>query len=164
MKQKRRGSKFRVECRRNHAEISHLRPHHEKNVVIKLYWILLYVDCGVKKSTLCIYYIFMDRKDPVGVCYSARNACSEKRPQIRHHRPCVEQGKAMRSKSTIFHDLDVLTFISFLFAPFTTTSVTCLSFSLILQNQPPQIPWWSPGNVQKSAKVIVFDKETLQNA
>jgi len=40
-----------------------------------------------------VYYIFMDRKDPVGVCYSARNACSEKRPQIRHHRPCVESGK-----------------------------------------------------------------------
>ena len=46
-----------------------------------------------------VYYIFMDRKDPVGVCYSARNACSEKRPQIRHHRPCVESGKAMRSNS-----------------------------------------------------------------
>ena len=48
-----------------------------------------------------VYYIFMDRMDPVGVCYSARNACSEKRPQIRHHRPCVESGKAMRSKTKI---------------------------------------------------------------
>lgn len=57
----------------------------------------------------------MDRKDPVGVCYSARNACSEKRPQIRHHRPCVESGKAMRSMSAHFHVQDVLTFISFLF-------------------------------------------------
>jgi hypothetical protein len=26
-----------------------------------------------------VYYIFMDRMDPVGVCYSARNACSEKK-------------------------------------------------------------------------------------
>ena len=49
-----------------------------------------------------IYYIFMDRMDPVGVCYSARNACSEKRPQIRHHRPCVESGKAMRSNLKSF--------------------------------------------------------------
>ena len=48
-----------------------------------------------------VYYIFMDRMDPVGVCYSARNACSEKRPQIRHHRPCVESGKAMRSETKI---------------------------------------------------------------
>ena len=52
-----------------------------------------------------VYYIFMDRKDPVGVCYSARNACSEKRPQIRHHRPCVESGKAMRSNQTFMNKL-----------------------------------------------------------
>lgn len=55
----------------------------------------------------------MDRKDPVGVCFSARNACSEKKPQIRHHRPCVESGKAMRSDSSKVYDHDVLMFISF---------------------------------------------------
>ena len=81
---------------------------------IKFCFVLFYFQACAPRY---VYYIFMDRKDPVGVCYSARNACSEKRPQIRHHRPCVEQGKAMRSKTTIFHDLDVLTFISFLFAP-----------------------------------------------
>ena len=70
------------------------------NTPIMLFnWFLIFVfqACAPRY----VYYIFMDRMDPVGVCYSARNACSEKRPQIRHHRPCVESGKAMRSETKI---------------------------------------------------------------
>ena len=70
------------------------------NIPIMLFnWLFIFVfqACAPRY----VYYIFMDRMDPVGVCYSARNACSEKRPQIRHHRPCVESGKAMRSETKI---------------------------------------------------------------
>ena len=36
-----------------------------------------------------VYYIFMDRMDPVGMCFTARNNFT----QIRPHRPCVESGR-----------------------------------------------------------------------
>ena len=36
-----------------------------------------------------VYYIFMDRMDPVGMCFTARNNFR----QIRAHRPCVESGR-----------------------------------------------------------------------
>ena len=78
-----------------------------------------------------VYYIFMDRMDPVGVCYSARNACSEKRPQIRHHRPCVESGKAMRSKTKISFPRCANVYF-FLFPPFSNPHVCQLSVSLVL--------------------------------
>lgn len=38
-----------------------------------------------------VYYIFMDRMDPVGMCFSARNNFR----QIRAHRPCVESGRRL---------------------------------------------------------------------
>ena len=36
-----------------------------------------------------VYYVFMGRMDPVGMCFSARKNFS----QIRAHRPCVESGR-----------------------------------------------------------------------
>ena len=38
-----------------------------------------------------VYYIFMDRMDPVGMCFSAKNNFRE----IRSHRPCVESGRKL---------------------------------------------------------------------
>ena len=35
-----------------------------------------------------IYYVFMNRRDPVGVCHIARNNFTE----FRHFRPCVDEG------------------------------------------------------------------------
>ena len=35
-----------------------------------------------------IYYVFMNRRDPVGVCHIARNNFTE----FRHYRPCVDEG------------------------------------------------------------------------
>ena len=37
-----------------------------------------------------VYYVFMGRMDPVGMCFSARKNFS----QIRAHRPCVESGRS----------------------------------------------------------------------
>lgn len=38
-----------------------------------------------------VYYIFMNRMDPVGMCFSAKNNFR----QIRAHRPCVESGREL---------------------------------------------------------------------
>ena len=98
------------------------------NTPIMLFnWFLIFVfqACAPRY----VYYIFMDRMDPVGVCYSARNACSEKRPQIRHHRPCVESGKAMRSKTKISFPRCANVYF-FLFPPFSNPHVCQLSVSL----------------------------------
>merc|ERR1719411_1336892 len=35
-----------------------------------------------------IYYVFMNRRDPVGVCHIARKNFTE----FRHYRPCVDEG------------------------------------------------------------------------
>ena len=39
-KETRRGTKLRVECRRNRAEISHISPRHEKNIKYPILFIL----------------------------------------------------------------------------------------------------------------------------
>ena len=97
-----------------------------------------------------VYYIFMDRMDPVGVCYSARNACSEKRPQIRHHRPCVESGKAMRSKTKISCPRCANVYF-FLLPPFSNPHVCQLSVSLSRALY--QLPVKPPPNIGMCSEV-----------
>ena len=40
-----------------------------------------------------IYYVFMNRRDPVGVCHIARNNFTE----FRHYRPCVDEGLSSKN-------------------------------------------------------------------
>ena len=42
-----------------------------------------------------VYYVFMGRMDPVGMCFSARKNFS----QIRAHRPCVESGRSFFTRT-----------------------------------------------------------------
>ena len=56
-----------------------------------------------------VYYIFMNRMDPVGMCFSAKNNFR----QIRAHRPCVESGREL----FIFTRINFCFFFLFLFAP-----------------------------------------------
>ena len=58
-----------------------------------------------------VYYIFMDRMDPVGMCFTARHNFT----QIRSHKPCVESGREMFS---IFQrSISNLLNVYFLFPP-----------------------------------------------
>ena len=52
-----------------------------------------------------VYYIFMNRMDPVGMCFSAKNNFR----QIRAHRPCVESGREL----FIFTRINLLFFFLF---------------------------------------------------
>jgi len=50
-----------------------------------------------------VYYIFMGRKDPVGMCFIARNIISRNNfTSIRAHRPCVESGIGCSNFEQIF--------------------------------------------------------------
>ena len=66
-----------------------------------------------------VYYIFMDRMDPVGMCFTARNNFR----QIRAHRPCVESGRTVVSN---------LHYINFLFLFPSTPVCSWHNLSLIL--------------------------------
>ena len=65
-----------------------------------------------------VYYIFMDRMDPVGMCFTARNNFR----QIRAHRPCVESGRTVVSN---------LHYINFLFLFPSTPVCSCPFLSVI---------------------------------
>ena len=63
-----------------------------------------------------VYYIFMGRKDPVGMCFIARNIISRNNfTSIRAHRPCVESGIGCSNFEQIF-----LICFFFSFPPHTT--------------------------------------------
>ena len=52
--------------------------------IICLMFIFYFQACAPRY----IYYVFMNRRDPVGVCHIARNNFTE----FRHYRPCVDEG------------------------------------------------------------------------
>ena len=70
-----------------------------------------------------VYYIFMDRMDPVGMCFTARNNFR----QIRAHRPCVESGRTVVSN---------LHYINFLFLFPSTPVCSCPFLSVINKKNP----------------------------
>ena len=50
-----------------------------------MYFISFFQACAPRY----VYYIYMDRKDPVGMCYSTRSDFTH----VRAHKPCVESGR-----------------------------------------------------------------------
>ena len=60
-----------------------------KDKQLNVLFLFLFQACAPRY----VYYIFMDRMDPVGMCFSARNNFT----QIRPHRPCVESGSYLFS-------------------------------------------------------------------
>ena len=51
-----------------------------------------------------IYYVFMNRMDPVGMCFTAKGVGNRTLTQTRPFRPCVEQGNVtfLRDLTNIF--------------------------------------------------------------
>ena len=89
-----------------------------------------------------VYYIFMGRKDPVGMCFIARNIISRNNfTSIRAHRPCVESGIGCSNFEQIFL---ICFFLFFLPTPpslnLFLSKNTCLSHWSVLTSNRPKIP------------------------